>query len=107
MKAYQAWDAGSCENFSTVVFAETAQAAKNVARNTEVCEYAAYTDIRVKRLPEMDGHDRGRSEIDWWDMEDRKALVALGWACSDTSWECDTCPEKDACSHWEDAEETT
>ncbi len=100
MKAYQAWDAGSCENCSTVVFAETAQAAKVIAQRTETCEDAAYTDIRVKRLPEMDGHDRGRSEIEWYDPEDRKALVALGWACLETSWECDTCPERSACSHW-------
>ncbi len=100
MKAYQAWDAKIVENFSTVVFAETAQAAKRAAMSTACCEFAEYIDIRVRRLPEMDGHDRGRSEIDWYDPEDRKALVALGWACLETSEECDTCLEKGACSHW-------
>lgn len=107
MKAYKAWDMMSCENGSTVVFAETAQAAKNVARYTDACEDADYIDIRVQRLPEMDGHDRGRCEIDWYDPEDRKALVALGWSCLETSYECDTCPEKGACSHWKVEEETT
>lgn len=105
MKAYKAWDAKSCENISTVVFAETAQEAKKIACYTETCEDAAYTDIRVQRLPEMDGHDRGSSEIDWYDPEDRKALVALGWSCLETSEECDTCPAKSACSHWEEAEQ--
>ena len=104
MKAYQAWDAGSFENVSTVVFADTAQAAKTVAWHSETCENAEYIDVRVRRLPQMDGHDRGRSEIDWNDPEDRKALVALGWACFETSWECDTCPEKSACHHWESEE---
>lgn len=101
MKAYQAWDTGSCENYSTVVFAETAQAAKVIARHTETCEDAAYTDIRVRRLPQMDGRDRGRSETDWDDPEDRKALVAIGWACLETGWECDICPARGACRHWE------
>lgn len=102
MKAYKAWDAKSVENCSTVVFAETAQKAKIVAMTTDACEDALFIDIRVKRLPEMDGHDRGRSEIDWYDMEDRKALVALGWACLDTGWECGTCPCKPDCSRWQD-----
>lgn len=100
MKAYKAWDAKSVENNSTVVFAETAQAAKMVAMHTDCCEDTAYIDIRVARLPEMDGHDRGRSEIDWYDPEDRHDMIALGWSCLETSWECDTCPERAICSHW-------
>lgn len=102
MKAYKAWDAKSTENNSTVVFAETAQTAKRVAMSTDCCEDSEYIDIRVQRLPEMDGHDRGRSEIDWYDMEDRKALVALGWACLDTSFECESCPCRPDCSHWQE-----
>lgn len=101
MKAYKAWDAGSDENCSTVVFAETAKAAKSVAFSSEVCEDAEYIDVRVQRFPEMDAHYRGRSEIDWYDPQDRKALVALGWACYETSWECDTCPAKGNCWRWE------
>ncbi len=97
MKAYEAWDAGSYEGYNTVVFAETANAAKVIAMGTEACEDAEYIDIRVKRLPEMDGHYRGRSEIDWDDPEDRKALVSLGWACFETSRLCDYCPAKSVC----------
>lgn len=101
MKAYQAWNNADPDAGSTVVFAETARIAKNIARSAEVCEDAAFTDVRVVRYPEMDGKDRGRREIDWNDPEDRKALVALGWACLETYWECDTCPQKSQCSRWE------
>ncbi len=104
MKAYKAWDSEAAENYSTVVFAHTAQEAKKIAFSTETCEDAKYTDIRVRRFPEMDGHDRGRNEIDWYDMEDRRALVALGWSCLETSWECDTCECKDICDQWEGEE---
>ena len=105
MKAYKAWDINSYEGTSTVVFAKTAQAAKAIARCTEACEDAEYIDIRVHRFPEMDGHDRGRNEIDWYDMEDRKVLVALGWSCYETSLECDACPCKTDCERWEDGED--
>lgn len=107
MKAYQAWDTKSIEDCSTVVFAETAQAAKIIAFHTETCEDADFINVRVRRLPQMDGRDRVRSEVDWYDMEDRKALVAIGWACLETSWDCDTCPCKSICHHWESEEETT
>lgn len=107
MKAYQAWDTRSIEDCSTVVFAETAQAARVIAFRTETCENADFINVRVRRLPQMDGRDRGRSEVDWYDMEDRKALVAIGWACLETSWDCDTCPCKNICRQWEGEEETT
>ena len=108
MKAYKAGDAKNEYRGSTVVFAETAQAAKVIAMSTDACEDTPYIDIRVTRFPEMDSHHRGRSGIDWYDPEDRKALVALGWSCYETSWECDTCAEKESCTHWggqEEAEE--
>lgn len=101
MKAYKAWDNDAAEDYSTVVFANTAKEAKKIAFHSETCEDARFIDIRVQRFPEMDDHDRGRDEIDWYDMEDRKALVALGWACIETSWECDTCECKVACRNWE------
>lgn len=97
MKAYKAWVANSCEDGSTVVFAETAQDAKKIAFYTETCEYAAYIDIRVCRFPAMDAHYHGRNEIDWYDMNDRTALVELGWSCEWPSWECDTCACRKIC----------
>jgi hypothetical protein len=104
-KAYTAWDAKIGKEKSTVVFAETVVEAKGLAMRSEACEDSDFMDIRVRRFQEMDGKDRGRDEIDWYDQEDRKALVALGWACYDTNWECDTCTEKPNCRHWEEDEE--
>jgi hypothetical protein len=100
MKAYKAWDAKSYEGTSTIVFAESAGAAKAIAARTDACEDAEFTNIRVQRIPEMDAHYRGACETDWYNPADRKALVALGWACYETSSECDTCPEKPNCSIW-------
>lgn len=105
MKAYKAWDTRNVEGYSTVVFAENAQKAKKVALGTDACEDADYINIRVQRLPEMDSHYRGKTEIDWYDMEDRKALVSLGWMCLETSEECDACPLKMICGQWEGEDE--
>lgn len=104
MKAYLAWDSGMEEFGSTVVFAENRQEAKKIAFGTEACEDTAYIDVRVARLPQMDEHYRGYAEIDWYNPEDRKALVGLGWTCEETSWECDTCEARHLCSKWEDEE---
>lgn len=102
MKAYQVWDSGNDENGSTVVFAESARDAKAQARSTDVCENAEYIDIRVKRLPEMDDHCRGRDEIDWRDAEDRRALAALGWQCGNPDLDdCPACPARDLCGYWD------
>lgn len=101
LKAYKAWDDGSVEPCSTVVFAENAKAAKKVAASSEACEDADYINIRVQRFPQMDKHCQGRTEVDWYNMEDRQTLVALGWMCLETSEECSTCPAKSFCGHWE------
>lgn len=105
MKAYKAWDARSVEPYSTVVFAENVKAAKKIAASSEVCEDADYIDIRVQRFPQMDDHYRGKAEINWYDMEDRKALVSLGWMCLETSDECDACPAREFCGQWEGEDE--
>lgn len=105
LKAYKAWDAHSIEPYQTVVFAENEREARRIAYTTDTCEDADYINIRVKRCPQMDEHYRGKAEIDWYDMEDRKALVALGWRCLDTSEECDTCPVKELCCRWEETDD--
>lgn len=102
MKAYKAWDAAT-DCGSTVVFAENLREAKKIAFTTEVCEDAAWTDVRVKRYPEMDQHYRGNRVIDWYDPEDRRALVALGWRCYDpVENECAACPAFDICDYYSD-----
>lgn len=106
MKAYVAWDNAAIEHYETIVFAENSREAKKIAFTCEVCEDADYIQVRVKRLPQADKLYKGHPEMDWWDEETRLALVKeLGWACEDTSYECDTCTAKEYCRHWEDMEE--
>ena len=101
MKAWKAYEYDSPTNYMTVVFAETASKARSVAMGTEALEDVPYTDIRVNRLKEMDDHYRGKDEVDWYNDEDRKALVHIGWSCEEPSWLCDTCIAKDEC-RWQE-----
>ena len=103
MKAYKAWDEYNYEGYSTVVFAENASKARNIAFHSETCEDARFIDIRVRRLPEMDKHYRGLNEIDWYCPADRRALVEIGWYCLEPeSWECEGCPANDICDYFKE-----
>lgn len=104
MKAYRVFDNWE-PSYATVVYAETAGKAKAAAKRTDTCEDSEWTDIRVRRFPEMDGNYRGREEMDWNDKNDRAVLVALGWSCGERNWECDTCESKAFCYEWEGEEE--
>jgi len=75
MKAYRVWDSEAVEGYSTVVFAENASKAKRMAMRTDTCEDAEYINIRARRFPEMDDKYRGAWEIDWYNDDDRRALV--------------------------------
>lgn len=101
-KAYRAFEKDG--DFATIVFAENATQAKLIAQATDCCEDAQYIDIRVNRMAGADGLYKGKPEIDWYDSETRIALVRdFGWACIETSWECDNCPAKQYC-HWHEQE---
>ena len=100
MKAYKA-SIGNGSG-STIVFAERPATAKVIALTCDCCEDARYIDVRVNRVPEADKLYRGRSEIDWYDPETRLFLVRdLGWACWETSFECESCVAKKFCEWWE------
>ena len=107
LKAWRIQDEYSYEGGCTVVFAETRGKAHAIAMGTECCEDAEWTDIRVTRLPLMDGKDRGRHEINWDDPEDRIALVRdCGWSCSeeylDREHDCPNCPAAEWCGSYID-----
>ena len=86
--------------YSTVVFAETPGKARALAKDTDTFEGAEFTDISVHRVPEMDGNYRGCSEMDWYNDDDRRVLVGLGWRCWEPeSWECEGCCARDICTH--------
>ena len=99
MKAYSVRDKNS--DYSTVVFAETSGKAKAIAIHKNACEDSYYTDIRTKRIPDLDKYYRGLDEMDWFDDADRIALVRdAGYSCDPECWEgedCTRCPAKMSC----------
>lgn len=103
LKAYRVEDLDACDNFSTVVFAESRAKAKALAMSTDTCEDAEYVRIRATRIPELDGNYRGRDEMDWYNMDDRRALVRLGWRCYEPDRDdCAVCQLKDDCEDYQD-----
>lgn len=81
MKAYcaQVTDINVC----IIVFAESANKAKSTALSFEPYGDCKYTDIRVKRIPELDRFYSGNPYTDYWqDLEVRKILIEkFGWYC--------------------------
>ena len=87
MKAYSVRDKNS--DCFTIVFAESVNKAKVIALHTDACEDSYYTDIRTKRIPDLDKYYRvGKKEMDWFDDADRIALVRdAGYSCDPEYWE--------------------
>ena len=103
MKAYKAWDVENYECGSAVIFAENIKEAKKIAHWLETFEDSRWIDVRVKRYPEMDAHYRGNRTTDWYDAQDRIALVSLGWSCVEPlECECRECPARAICKREED-----
>lgn len=102
MKAYSVRDKNSF--YSTVVFAESVNKAKAIAIHTDTCDDSCYTDIRTKRIPALDKYYRGKKETDWYDDDDRIAMVKDGkFHCFEDA-ECPNCPAKKYCDYCEDEE---
>ena len=72
-KAYKVWTDNT--DWSGIVFALNRNEAKMIAMGCDWCEGAAYIDIRVKRMKELDQYYKGTSEFDWYDPELRLLLV--------------------------------
>lgn len=99
MKAYIVHDRNYDCEYSTVVFAETAGKAKQIAVGTEAfCDFD-FTEIRVRRKPELDAFYRGKSEMDWFNDEDRAAMVRYaGFYCVYPEYaDCKSCSAKEWC----------
>ena len=99
------------EAVATVVFAETRGKARALAQSTEACEYVDFTDIEVRRKPQMDKYYKdGKKEMDWYNSKDRIALVKdCGFVCDRDYWEredCNTCPAKEFCENYDEEMES-
>lgn len=81
MKAYKVYNTENYEGYQDIVFAESAKEAKKRWRTLDSCEDAEYINIRVNRLPFLDGMEkRTMKEImyvailnGWWyEIDDKK-----------------------------------
>lgn len=107
MKAYVVTDKNECV-YSTVVFAETRGKAIALAQSTDACEDVPFTEISARRVPQMDKYYRGKSEMDWYNADDRIALCKeAGFSCSDEVLEpeCEICPAKEYCDRYQDKQD--
>lgn len=94
----------SDEFYSAVIFAKTAGKAKSIAMDVDGFEDAIFIRLEVKRAPWMDKYYRpGKMEMDWYDPEDRIALVKdCGFYCEPIMpKECKKCPAREYCGEWE------
>lgn len=74
---------GIDERIELFVYADTRGQAKAYALRAEGFEDIPYTCLRVQRVKEADKYYKpGKKELDWFDPEDRIALVKdFGYTC--------------------------
>lgn len=110
MKAWHVRDEMRDEDYATVVFSKTRGQAHALAMMTDACEDAEWVNISVRRAPTLDKEYRGRWEMDWFDPEDRLALVReANFVCSYemeyADCACDDCPATEFCGRYESMHE--
>lgn len=96
------------EYCATVVFAETRGKARSLAMHTDTCEDACFCDIDAYRRPALDKYYvDGKTEMDWFNSEDRIALVKDGNFTCDPIYlepeECEVCPAREYCGQYQDS----
>lgn len=92
--------------FSTVVFAETRGKARMIAQGTDACEDVDFIHIHARRVPQLDKCYRGLPEMDWFNPEDRLAMVRdADYSCSyemlDRDLDCKNCSATQYCERYE------
>lgn len=102
----KAWIVKAKDEFcATVVFAETRGKARSIAMCTDACEDVAFCDIEVHRMPQVDKYYKeGKTEMDWYDDNDRVALVKeCNFYCEDIEESiCESCSAKEYCDNYID-----
>lgn len=102
----KAWLVREKDEFTAaVVFAETRGKAKALALHTEACEDSDFMSIEVRRAKKADKYYKpGKQELDWFNTEDRIALVKdCGFTCipdAHCAETCDVCPAKEFCDDY-------
>lgn len=70
-------------------------------------EYVPFTDVIVRRVPELDGSYRGHTYMEWCDDQDRTDLVKLAnFQCHpDDDCEGTSCPAHEYCDRFKEESE--
>ena len=87
---------GSSNNCHEVVFADSADEARILARSA-LPGNVAFSDVHVTRVPALDDKYVDHSVMNWDDPNDRLALMRLGWRCSTWADDCAVCAGRDFC----------
>ena len=90
-----------------VVFAETRGKARALARITDCCEDAKFTDIEATRMQPADKYYKdGMWHLDWGNTQDRIILVRdCGFVCDFDYFDledCKLCSAKEYCDRYKD-----
>lgn len=108
MKAWSVSDANGNSGYSYVIYAETRGKAIRYALDhcDGTFDWYDWTEMRALRVPALDSCYRGKSEMDWCDMDDRVAMVHYaGYHCSNeidvTKGECLECPAHSWCNRFD------
>lgn len=99
---FKAWIVREIGEFeAAVVFAETRGKAKSMALHTDACEGADFVRIEALRAKEADKYYKpGKRELDWYNSEDRIAMVKdCGFTCIPDA-HCADCPAKEFCDDY-------
>ena len=108
MKAYHVTDRKGYSDYSVIVFAENRGKAISSALGTD--EFPQYdwefTDLTARRVPALDKAYHGCWRMEWYDDDDRLAMIKdAGFYCDEDSFdprECEECIGKDYCSRYEE-----
>lgn len=87
----------------TVIFALSRRAAKMIAYTSATFRCGVnFSELRVRRIPELDHQCFGRDEMDWENDEDRILMVRYaGMFCRDPKKnKCRACPANPECRMW-------
>lgn len=92
------------EHIYYVCFAESATKARSTIFNeytSDILKHLVlFTDLRVRRVPELDSYYRGETFLDWEHPRDRMGLVGvLQYSCfePDRQKDCVECSAKHVC----------
>lgn len=103
MKAWIANDK-NCNYGSEIIFADTRGKAIVKALSRDDFEDLEFTDIRVKRIPMLDGMENAEPTDNPWLNDDIRLILVkeYDWACIEPIGEdCDVCVAKQYCHYFD------